>query len=241
MQAHERIIIAVDVAEPQAARSLAGTLAGKVGAYKVGLEAVHACGLGLLDEIRDIQGSRVFYDCKLHDIPNTVAGAMHAIGRKGLWMANVHGAGGSRMIGAAVRAAADGAAEAGAVRPLVIAVTLLTSLSAQEAASEACISLPSSDYVVRIASVARAAGADGVVCSPHEIAAVRAECGPGFLIVTPGVRPAGSDQGDQRRTMTPGEAVARGADYLVIGRPITRAQDPAAAADAIAAEIARAC
>ncbi|MCX6362260.1 MAG: orotidine-5'-phosphate decarboxylase [Armatimonadetes bacterium] len=239
MEPKDRIIVALDTSDRGTALRWAEQLAGSVGAVKVGLELVNAAGIGVLDDLRAAGCGRIFYDAKLHDIPNTVAGACRPIGRRGLWMTNVHACGGSRMIKAAASALAEGASDAGCEAPLLVAVTLLTSLSPQEATEELLLNLPPADYVPAMARLARDAGAQGVVASPKEIEAIRWACGHDILIVTPGVRPAWADAGDQRRTATPAEAVRTGADYLVIGRPITGATNPAEAAARIADEIAQ--
>jgi orotidine-5'-phosphate decarboxylase len=236
----ERLILALDVDNAFEAVRLARLLSGHVGAFKVGLELVNSTGLGVLDKLKDSGASRIFYDCKLHDIPNTVAGAMRAIGRMDLWMVNVHAAGGKRMIADAARALADSAGDAGLKPPILLGVTLLTSISEDELHDELHCRLSTTDYVESMARLVHASGGQGVVASPHEIEVVRAACGDDFLIVTPGVRPAGVAAGDQRRTMTPGEAVRLGADYLVVGRALTAAPDPVAAAEAIVAEVAAA-
>jgi orotidine-5'-phosphate decarboxylase len=232
-QAHERVIVALDMPELDAALRLAERLAPHIGAVTVGLELFNAAGpkaIGALVET----GAKVFYDAKLHDIPNTVAGAVRAAVRQRLWMINVHTTGGSAMMEAAVEAArSQGAAGA----PKVIGVTLLTSLGADLLRDEFGIADPRA-YVERLAKLALRSGLDGVVASPLEAEAIRQACGDSFLIVTPGVRPAGSDVGDQRRAATPADAVAAGADYLVIGRPITGAKDPVEAAQRIAEELA---
>ena len=207
------------------------TLSPHVGGLKVGLEFVSANGP---DGVRAMvkTGAPVFLDVKLHDIPNTVAGAMKALAPLGAAIVNVHASGGLAMMKAAAEAAATVSP-----RPKVIAVTVLTSLEAADLAGMGIAGSPL-DQVARLAKLAKAAGIDGVVCSPQEIAAVRAACGRDFLIVTPGVRPAGGALGDQKRVMTPEEAIKAGADLLVIGRPITGASDPAAAARQIAADLA---
>ncbi len=229
----DRIIVAVDVDSTPKAVALVEKLIGHVGAFKVGLELVNAAGLGIIDCLLDAGADRVFYDCKFHDIPNTVAGASKAACGMGVWMFNVHCSGGFYMMQAA-RQAAD---LVEGHRPLVIGVTVLTSISPEILKDELGVSRELRDQVVQLAVLAKEAGLDGVVASPHEIEAIRSACGPDFIIVTPGVRPAGADVNDQKRVMTPAEAVSRGADYLVIGRPIARAEDPAAAADEIAASI----
>lgn len=212
--------------------ALAERLAPHIGAVKVGLELVHAAGLDTLNRLRE-RGLRVFYDAKLHDIPNTVAGAVRAATRRGLWMLNLHASGGSEMMEAAVRAAR----ESSATPPLLIGVTVLTSLDEGILRDELGITVPPAEQVGRLAKLAEQAGLDGVVASPLEAPGIRAVCRPDFLIVTPGVRPIGADIGDQRRVATPREAVELGSDYLVVGRPILRAADPVAACRAIVAEL----
>lgn len=237
MDPRERIILAVDVDSAERAVRMVEQLRDDVGAFKVGLELVNAAGIGVFERLKQAGAQRIFYDCKLHDIPNTVAGAMRAIARHGLWMTNLHACGGGRMIAAAASALTESSAEAGIAPPILLGVALLTSLSDEELAAELHVPLSTKDYVAAMARLAQASGANGVVASPHEIEVVRKACGPDFVIVTPGVRPAGVESGDQRRVMTPGEAVRRGAHYLVIGRAITGAEKPAEAARRIAEEI----
>jgi orotidine-5'-phosphate decarboxylase len=224
------IFVALDTPSLAAASALAARVGPYVGGLKIGLEFVSANGP---EGVRTLvkSGRPVFLDVKLHDIPNTVAGAMKALAPLGAAIINVHASGGEAMMRAAVEAAS-----ASHPRPKVLAVTVLTSLEAADLSAMGISGSPL-EQVARLARLAKGAGIDGVVCSPQEIEAVRASCGPGFLIVTPGVRPAGGALGDQRRVMTPKEALAAGADYLVIGRPITGAGDPAAAARAILAEL----
>lgn len=210
-------------------------LQGDVAGFKIGLELVNAGGFDIFRQLQERLGpeAKLFYDCKFHDIPNTVAGAVRAAARRGVWMLNVHASGGSEMMRAACRAASEGADSAGVGRPRVIAVTVLTSTHADTLRDEMGVSMPLDQYVVHLARMAQDSGCDGVVASPLEISVLRAACGPEFLLVTPGVRPLGADAGDQKRLMTPGEAVRAGADYLVVGRPITSAPDPVEAARAI--------
>ncbi len=233
----ERIILPLDVDTAEKAVELVEMLRDDVGAFKVGLELVNSAGLGIFDRIRKAGASKIFYDCKFLDIPNTVAGAARAASKMGVWLFNVHCTGGTAMMKAAKQAAIEAAGEAGIQPPLVIGVTMLTSIDKQIMNNEIRIPGDVADEVVHLARLAKDSGLDGVVASPHEIELIRAACGPDFIIITPGVRPAGADIGDQKRVMTPAEAVSRGADYLVIGRPITKAEDPAAAARAIAAEL----
>lgn len=227
------IYVALDTVSLPNALALCRELKPFVGGVKVGLEFVSAQGP---EGVRNIValGVPVFLDVKLHDIPNTVSGAMKALAPLGAAIINVHASGGAAMMKAAAAAAAQLPS-----RPKVIAVTVLTSLEAADLAAMGVQGTPL-DQVMRLAKLTKASGLDGVVCSPQEIAAVRAACGRDFLIVTPGVRPAGADLGDQRRVMTPVEAIRAGADLLVIGRPITGATDPAAAAKAIVQDLASA-
>ena len=228
----DKIIIPLDVDSAEKAVELVELLKDDVGAFKVGLELVNAAGFGVFEKIKAAGARRVFYDCKLHDIPNTVAGAARAIARMGVWLFNVHCSGGLAMMKAAKEAISEVSEP-----PKVIGVTLLTSIDQTMLNEELGVAEEVARHVERMALLAREAGLDGVVASPHEIELIRKACGPDFLIVTPGVRPAGADIGDQKRVMTPRQAVERGADYLVIGRPITRADDPRAAARAIAEDL----
>ena len=219
-EGRKRIAVALDAAERGRILELARLVAPEVGVLKVGLEAFCAHGPALVAEVAVL--APVFLDLKLHDIPNTVGGAAAAAARTGAAVLNVHAAGGREMMRAAGERAREAAAAAGLPAPKVIAVTVLTSLDAAALAD---------------VGLAGESGLDGVVCSPEEIEAIRSACGPGFLLVVPGIRPAGSDAGDQKRIATPAAAARAGADLLVIGRPITGAADPAAAARAIAAQI----
>ena len=235
-----KILVALDVDTAEKAVELARQLSGQVAGYKVGLELINSAGFGLLDALRETVGAeaKIFYDCKFLDIPNTVLGASKAAAKRGVWMFNIHASGGSAMLKAAVAGAEAGAMEAGVPKPLVIAVSVLTSVSAEVLRDEMGVSRPLTEQVVALARLAQDSGCDGLVASPHEIAAIRAACGPDFLLVIPGVRPIGAAIGDQKRVMTPGEAVKAGADYIVVGRPITADIDPAASARRINAETA---
>lgn len=230
-----RILVALDVDTRAKALALADTLRGAVAGYKIGKQLFTAEGPDIVRELA-ARGDRVFLDLKFHDIPNTVAGAVASAVSTGAWMINVHASGGSAMMRAAAKAGRDAATARGTARPLVIGVTVLTSMD-EAALAEIGTTRPVMDQVVHLATLAQSAGLDGVVASPQEIAAIRARCGPDFAIVTPGIRPAGqAGTDDQARTLTPAQAVAAGATYLVIGRPITAAADPRAAALSIAAE-----
>jgi orotidine-5'-phosphate decarboxylase len=226
-----RIVAALDTADLSRAEALAEALAPpRCGVLKVGLELFGAAGP---EAVRRI-GARapVFLDLKLHDIPNTVSGAVRALLPLRPAMLTLHAAGG----GAMVQAAREAVQEAGEARPLLLAVTVLTSLDAG-ALARTGVADPPEAQVLRLARLALDNGADGLVCSPREAAAIRAEFGASPVLVVPGVRPAGSAAGDQARTATPAEAVAAGADWIVLGRPLTGAADPAAAAASIAAEL----
>jgi len=233
--AHAKIIIALDVETLEQARDLVGSLSGAVGAFKIGKQLFTRCGPEAVAMVH-AAGSRVFLDLKYHDIPTTVALAGCEAARMGVFMFNVHALGGSAMIAQTVKAVRDMARSSSTPAPLILAVTVLTSM-AQADLAELGLHDPVEQVVVRLARLARAAGADGVVASPREIGLIKDACGPDFLVVTPGIRPAAAALNDQKRAMTPAEALALGADYLVIGRPVTHAPDPRSAAMAIAAEL----
>lgn len=224
------IMVAIDTADRDSALALAGAVADSVGAFKVGLGLLHGPGSGLVGDLRDL-GRPVFVDAKLHDIPTQVERAARALGRAGARWLTAHISGGSAMLAAAVTGLADGSGGTGGV----LGVSVLTSLDVA-ALAEVGIHESPEDLVAQMARVAEASGAEGVVCSPREISLVRTAA-PRMAVVTPGIRPAGSAAGDQRRTATPQDALAAGATWLVIGRPITAAADPAIAAAEIAAQI----
>jgi orotidine-5'-phosphate decarboxylase len=231
------LIIALDVGSAAEAVALTNTLRGAVGGFKIGKQLFTAEGPAIVRQLAS-EGDRVFLDLKFHDIPNTVAGAIASAVQTGAWMVNVHASGGRAMMTAAAEAAISSAERFARERPLVLGVTVLTSLD-DKAITEVGISGSARDQVVRLARLAKDCGLDGVVASPREIQDIRAACGEDFIIVTPGIRPASRrPNDDQVRTMEPSEALAAGAHYLVIGRPITGAPDPRAAAEAIAGELA---
>ena len=227
------LYVALDTPDLERALRLARNLSSAVGGIKLGLEFLSAHGPDGLRRLID-EGLPVFADVKFHDIPNTVAGAARALCGLGVAIFNVHASGGVAMMRAAKQAAL-----AAAEPSKVLAVTVLTSLGPQDLVRVGQ-GMMVEEQVVRLALLAQEAGLDGVVCSPREIAAVRKACGSNFLIVTPGIRPRGSELGDQIRVMTPGEAMQAGADILVIGRPLTAATDPAAAARNLLLEIGEA-
>lgn len=226
-----KIIVALDYPDVRAALDMAVRLDPALCRVKVGKELFTAAGPALVETLV-ARGFGVFLDLKFHDIPNTVASACKAAARLGVWMMNVHAAGGRAMMQAAKDALAEGVS-----RPKLIAVTVLTSMAQADLADIGMKGSPG-DAVLRLARLAQDAGLDGVVCSAQEAKALRAACGAGFSLVTPGIRLADAAQDDQKRIMTPRAAVDAGADYLVIGRPITQAADPVAMLQRIQREIA---
>ena len=221
------VFVALDTTDPDFAHELAARVRSHVGGLKLGLEFFNALGPDGVRPFLDM-GLPVFLDLKYHDIPNTVAGAVRAAAALGVSILNVHAQGGAAMM----RAALD-AAKSVSPSTRVIAVTMLTSLGDEDLPSVG-LAPPVGDQVLRLAALAQQSGLDGVVCSAHEIVRLRKELGPDFLLVVPGIRPAGSDVGDQKRVMGPAQAVGAGASILVIGRPITGAADPGLAARDIA-------
>lgn len=229
-----RIVVALDYAAAEPALALAQRLDPTRCRLKVGKELFTTAGPDLVRQLVGM-GFGVFLDLKYHDIPNTVASACRAAAALGVWMVNVHASGGETMLRAA-REAIDASAVPGAPKPLLIAVTVLTSMTRADLAGIGLDMEPRAQ-ALRLARLAAACGLDGVVCSALEATEIKVACGADFRCVTPGIRPAGSDAGDQKRIMTPAQALANGADDLVIGRPITAADDPAAALAAILREI----
>jgi len=223
----DRLIVALDFPETRAALALVDRLHGATRWFKVGLELYIAEGNSLVAELKR-RGYSIFLDLKLHDIPNTVASAVRAATHLGVDMLTVHAAGGPEMLSATVQAAES--------RLALLAVTVLTSMDAAQLEAIGVTGTPAAQ-VERLAAIALACGVGGLVCSPNEVASLRKQFGSGPLLVIPGIRPEGADIGDQRRVATPAAAIASGASYLVVGRPITRAIDPEAAARAILAEM----
>lgn len=232
------LLCAIDTVDMNVAVGLARSLEGEVSGIKLGLEFFLANGPEGVKEV-GAGGMPILLDIKLNDIPNTVAGAVRAAGAGGPFMLTVHALGGPAMLRAAMGAAFRLAEGSDGQRPKVVAVTVLTSMDDEDLASVGMPG-PVSDAVSRLADLSQSCGVDGVVCSAREIEMLRAQCGPDFLLVVPGIRPAWSSADDQKRIVTPAEAVRSGADYLVVGRPITRSSDPVVAARRIADEIASA-
>ena len=230
----EQLLVALDVDTVEEARRLADRLRGVVGGFKIGSRLFTSHGSRFVEELVG-RGDRVFLDLKFHDIPHTVAGAVGAAARMGVWMVNVHASGGLDMMKAAREAADEEAAKVLQSPPLVIAVTVLTSIG-PSALAELGVEGELGDHVVRLASLAQNAALDGVVASPREIALIRAKCGERFAIVTPGIRGLADLKGDQTRTESAQAALQAGASYIVVGRPIIAASDPRAAAEAIVNE-----
>ena len=225
-----RLIVALDVPDRAAALQCVTRLAGRVGYFKLGLEIFTAEGPRLVEEIR-YRGERIFLDLKLHDIPNTVAGAVRSACRLGVDMLTVHASGGAAMLRTAVEEA-----QKAPKTPLILAVTALTSLSVDDVA-QLGIGQNTEQWVETLATIAHGAGVKGLVASSMELPMLRQKFGDEMRLVIPGIRPAGAATQDQSRTATPGEAIRSGAGYIVVGRPILQAPDPAAAADAIVEEI----
>jgi orotidine-5'-phosphate decarboxylase len=231
-----KIFVPLDTPSLDVALDWARRLKGTVGGLKLGLEFFGAQGPAGIRKVAEA-GMPIFLDLKFHDIPNTVAGAVTSVTPLAPFMMTIHAGGGQAMMRAAVDAAGETAAKAGVARPKILGVTVLTSLDQGDLAA-AGVSGGVEDQVVRLARLAQDSGLDGVVCSPKEIAPIRRACGPDLILLVPGIRPAGAAHGDQKRVMTPRDAVDAGATYLVIGRPITEAADPRVAAQDIARSLA---
>ncbi len=227
-----KVLVALDVDQLQRARDLVDVLAGRVFGFKVGLELCGAAGAPAVIDAVSQCGGAVFLDLKFKDIPNTVYGAVKSCSRPGVFMLNVHCDGGKEMMKSAVKAAAESES-----CPLVIGVTVLTSIDNRTLNEELRVPGELQEHVVRLALLAREAGLNGVVCSPYEVQAIKSACGADFITVVPGVRPSWAASGDQKRFMSPFEATAAGADYLVIGRPITNPPEFIGSPEAAAADI----
>lgn len=232
----QRLCLPLDVDSEAEALRLVSSLYEYVGLFKVGFQLFSSAGPAIVKRLVDAGGT-VFLDLKFHDIPNTVAYASRVAVRLGVSAFNVHAAGGPQMLSAARTAAHEEAATLGLDSPKVLAVTVLTSIDSDTLRDHIGVSRPLLDYVTHLGIAARDAGLDGVIASPQETAALRTACGPDFMILTPGIRPPDSPADDQKRTLTPYEAIRQGATTLVVGRPIREAQDPVAAARAVLADI----
>lgn len=237
MEAKDRIVLALDVDTTEEAMALVRKLTGYVGVFKIGMQLFNSAGPTIVQKVHDL-GGRVFLDLKLHDIPNTVGAAGKVLTRLNTYMFNVHAAGGREMMRKVAEESAAEAGRLGMEPPLVLAVTVLTSISQKELAEEMFVSgMTVEELVVKWALMAQESGLGGVVCSPREISLIRSSCGPDFKIVTPGIRPLWSAADDQKRITTPLQALEQGADFMVIGRPIVKADDPCAAAQRIIDEL----
>lgn len=220
----DTIIVAADVRDGNKALSLAEELMPLCKKFKVGHPLICNAGFGFIDDLLAI-GASVLVDLKFHDIPNTVYEASLALARKGIWAFTMHASGGVEMMQACVSGAKEGAKSAHLNPPISFAVTLLTSISQEQLNNELLVKVPTTEYVVTMAKLARQAGADGVVASGMEVSAIRESCGDELLILVPGVRPSWADLDEQRRHITPSEAIKRGANYIVIGRPILKSEN----------------
>ncbi|OGQ78167.1 MAG: orotidine 5'-phosphate decarboxylase [Deltaproteobacteria bacterium RIFCSPLOWO2_12_FULL_60_19] len=232
----ERLIVALDLDDLERVKALVKLLAGELGMFKVGKQLFTHAGPAVVKMIEEMEGE-VFLDLKFHDIPTTVAKAAIEATRLGVKMFNVHASGSLEMMRQTAKEVRRVCRQETLRRPIMLAVTVLTSLEKRDL-ERVGVDREVLDQVVRLASLSQEAGMDGVVASPQEVAAIRAACGRRFVIVTPGIRPRGGKQDDQRRVMTPAEAIRAGVDYIVVGRPITEAQDPLSAAREIVAEMA---
>ncbi|AFY44489.1 orotidine-5'-phosphate decarboxylase [Nostoc sp. PCC 7107] len=232
---NDKIIVALDVPDLESAIALVDKLES-VSFWKVGLELFTSTGPKILEILKSRQ-KRIFLDLKFHDIPNTVAGACRNAARYGVDLLTIHATSGKDALKAATEAAQVGAAQAGVQPPKLIAITLLTSISARQLAFDLKIPLELPEFALEMALMAKESGLDGAVCSPQEVVQLRQTCGDDFLLVCPGVRPTWAEKGDQMRSLTPSQAILAGADYLVIGRPITAAADPELAWKRISEEL----
>lgn len=226
-----KLLVALDFDDTQSCLEFVSALSPEYCRLKVGKELFVSCGPTLVEQLQQ-KGFDIFLDLKFHDIPNTVAKAVKAAANLGVWMVNVHASGGRRMM-----EAASDALEGFPNKPLLIGVTVLTSMD-QSDLLELGVTQSPALRALELASMAKECGLDGVVCSAHEVEDVKARCSEDFLCVTPGIRPSGSEQGDQRRVMTPTEAVTAGSDFIVVGRPITQSEDPGWASRQISDSIA---
>ncbi len=231
-----KICVALDVNTLKEAKDLAKRLSPWVGVFKVGSQLFTSEGPHVVEAIQST-GADVFLDLKYHDIPNTVVEASIVAARMGIFMFNIHTLGGFKMMSAVASRVIEEADKTNSRRPIVLGVTILTSTSEEELHSDLKINTPFNEYVCHLAQLAKTAGLDGVVCSAKELSIIRQVCGTDFVLVTPGIRPSWASSNDQKRTTTPKEAISNGADYIVVGRPITHAEIPELAAEKILNEI----
>jgi len=236
LSARERLVLALDVNNFKRAEELVDKLTDYVGVFKIGNQLFTAEGTKVIKMVQE-KGGKVFLDLKFHDIPNTVARAAEVVSKLGVYIFDIHTSGGYEMMKATVEASKKLSFALGISKPLILGVTLLTSINQEILEKEIGIKKSLEEQVVHLAKLAEAAGLDGVVASPWEIKALRAACGEGFVILTPGIRPAGKSDDDQKRIMTPQEAIKLGADFIVIGRPITNATNPVKASQEILKEM----
>lgn len=236
--AKEKLIVALDVDTMEEVEHYVSLLKDEVGMFKIGMQVYNSLGKEVVTRVKDL-GGKIFLDLKLHDIPNTVAQATRVLTGLGVDIFNVHASGGEEMMKKAADAAREEAERLGIPAPLIIAVTILTSLSDEDMKAIGYAEEPA-QMVKKLGMLSKKAGLDGVVCSPLEATLIREACGADFISVTPGVRPADADVADQKRIMTPKKAIAAGSHYLVVGRPITKADDPVAAARNIVKEMEKA-
>lgn len=239
MKAYERLVLPLDLSDKDEALGLVEELSGVVGVFKVGFQLFTACGPDIVAAIKE-RGGEVFLDLKFHDIPNTVKNAGLECLRMGVKIFNLHAAGGRKMMEECAGAVKQEAEKTGGKPPLILAVTVLTSMNEEVLRDELGVGRTMPEQVKQLALLAKESGLDGVVCSPREARELRAACGKDFVLLTPGVRPTGADKGDQQRVATPAEAIGWGADYLVVGRPILQAENRRAAAEKIVEEIEQA-
>lgn len=236
LSARERLVLALDVNNFKKAEELVDKLTDYVGVFKIGNQLFTAEGIKVIKMVQE-KGGKVFLDLKFHDIPNTVARAAEVVSKLGVYIFDIHTSGGYEMMKATVEASKKLSFALGISKPLILGVTLLTSINQEILEKEIGIKKNLEEQVVHLAKLAEAAGLDGVVASPWEIKVLRAACGEGFVILTPGIRPAGKSDDDQKRIMTPQEAIKLGADFIVIGRPITNATNPVKASQEILKEM----
>jgi orotidine-5'-phosphate decarboxylase len=236
LTAREKLVLALDVDDFKKAEKLVGKLSDYVGVFKIGSQLFTAEGTKVVDMVNE-RGGKIFLDLKFHDIPNTVARAAEVATKLGVYIFNVHTSGGYEMMRAAAEASEKISLASGIRKPLILGVTLLTSINQEILEKEIGIKKRLEEQVVHLAKLAKVAGLDGVVASSREIKQIRKACGEDFIILTPGIRPAGKSSDDQKRIMTPQEAIKLGADFLVIGRPIRDASNPVEAAKEILREM----